>query len=151
MNRILTALPVFFGALLLCCAARAATGLGIELGDDVSSVRQALQTEMPEETEMSPAMGSSVIHLRTRGIWVFLTAGKVATIRLDAPYAAAVNGIRIGDGYGKLMSTMGQPKFAFPFGNLQAFTYPLDGSSYIRFDLDEDGVQIIYILPARKK
>lgn len=132
-------------------------GVGFKLGDDVQTVKAALKTELdPEPMERNPALppsaidinkGKTVLHLRTRGIWAFFNPdGKVVTIRLDAPFRGDVKGIRLGDRLPKLTATLGQPlKKPWGFGSAQTYQYALDDSAYSNFNLNDDGVQIIFI------
>jgi hypothetical protein len=133
-------------------------GLPVKLGDEVQTVKASLNTALdPEPIERSPALpagavdvnkGKSVLHLRTKGIWVFFNpAGKAETIRLDAPYSGNVKGIKIGDTSQKLISTLGQPikKPWTVFLTLQAYQYVLDDTAYVNFNVGDDGVQYIFV------
>ncbi|MCX7173036.1 MAG: DUF2145 domain-containing protein [Proteobacteria bacterium] len=134
------------------------SGLGFDLGDDVQTVKAALKTAIdPEPMErnaalpaiaMDPNRGKTFLHLRTKGIWAFFNArGKLETIRLDAPFSNAVLGIRIGDSLGKLTSTLGNPlkKPWIAFGTLEVYQFALDDTAYVNFDVNDDGVQLIFI------
>jgi hypothetical protein len=134
-------------------------GLGFKLGDDISTVKDALHTSTePDELVRNPALpafvtdpnkGKKELHLRTRGVWVFFNpTGNVDTIRLDAPYAGTVLGIKLGDSLEKVTSTLGKPvkKPPFTLPGQQALIYVLDDSAYARFDVSDDGVQTIFII-----
>lgn len=134
-------------------------GLGFKLGDDVPTVQAALNTKMEVEPETrnpalpsfvtDPNKGKTDLHLRTRGVWVFFNpAGRVETIRLDAPYSGSVLGIKIGDSLDKLTSALGKPvkKPPFALAGQQALIYVLDDAAYVRFDVNDDGVQTIFII-----
>ena len=135
----------------------AVSGVGFKLGDDIQTVKAALKTSIdPEPMERSPALsaatdpnkGKTVLHLRTKGIWAFFSpAGKVETIRLDAPYSDAVLGIKLGDSLEKLTARLGAPikKPWAAFVTMQAYQYVLDDSAYVNFDLNDDGVQYIFL------
>lgn len=133
-------------------------GLPLKLGDEVQAVKAALNTSLdPEPIERSPLLpagatdpnkGKSVLHLRTKGIWVFFNAaGKAETIRLDAPYAEAIKGIKIGDSTQKLTTTLGQPikKPWSVFGTMQAYQYVLDDTAYVNFSVNDDGIQYVFV------
>ncbi len=133
--------------------------LGFKLGDDIPSVQTALNTQMQVEPEVrnpalpsfvaDPNKGKTDLHLRTRGIWVFFNpAGHVETIRLDAPYTGNVLGIKIGDSLSKITSTLGKPvkKPPLVMPGTQALIYVLDDAAYVRFDVNDDGVQTILII-----
>lgn len=132
--------------------------LGFKLGDDVSRVKSALRTTAETEPMArsvalppgipDPNKGKSVLHLRTRGVWAFFNAsGNVESIRLDAPFAGTVLGIRLGDDTKKVTSKLGKPiKNPFPaFLVMQGYQYVLDDSAYVTFDVNDDGVQVIFI------
>jgi hypothetical protein len=131
--------------------------VGFKLGDDVQTVKAALKTDLdPEPMERNALLpptasdinkGKSVLHLRTKGIWAFFNPnGKVETIRLDAPFSGAVKGIALGDSLSKLTSTLGKPlKQPWAYGLTQVYRFALDDLAYSNFDLDDNGVQIIFI------
>lgn len=132
-------------------------GLKFKLGDDVNTVKSALQTDLnPEPMDKNPALpspafdpnkGKTILHLRSKGIWVFFNqAGKAETIRLDAPFANAVMGIKLGDNVEKITSTLGKPikKPWSVFMSMQAYQYAPDDYQYVTFDVNDDGVQYVF-------
>ena len=60
---------------------------------------------------VSPIMErKTFLHLKTKGIWAFFDKNdKVATIRLDALFKDAVNGIKIGDTLSDVKAALGEP------------------------------------------
>jgi hypothetical protein len=134
-------------------------GLGFKLGDDVSTVKAALNTKMDVEAQSrnpalpsfinDPNKGKTFLHLRTRGVWVFFnSAGQVETIRLDAPYPGTLLGVAIGDSLDKVSSTLGKPVKKPPFAmpGQQSLIYVLDDAAYVRLDISDDGVQTMLII-----
>lgn len=132
--------------------------VGFKLGDDVAAVKTALKTTVDTEPmARNPALppnaldinkGKTILHLRTKGVWAFFNpSGTVETIRLDAPFAGDVMGIKLGDDVKKLTSKLGNPiKKPYPaFLTMQAYQYALDDSAYVTFDVNDDGVQYIFI------
>ncbi|MHB1238117.1 MAG: hypothetical protein ACYCY7_11220 [Gallionella sp.] len=147
----LPALPAF-------SAEKELVGLKFKLDDDINTVKSALHTDMsPEPMPRNPLLpptaydvnkGKTVIHLRSKGIWVFFDpAGKAQTIRLDAPFADTVLGIKLGDNVDKITSTLGKPiKTPWTvFMTMQAYQYAPDDYEYVTFDVNDDGVQYIMI------
>ena len=133
-------------------------GLGFKLGDPVATVKAALKTDMePEPMQRSPILpanvpdlnkGKSALHLRTKGIWAFFDAtGAVYSIRLDAPFAGSVLGVKLGDTAKQVTEKLGNPikKPTTVFLTMQAYQYVLDDTAYATFDTNDDGVQIIFI------
>ncbi len=133
-------------------------GLGIRLGEDISSVKVALHTDIdPEPIPRNPALppnapdfnrGRTLLHLRTKGVLVvFGQDGRSLVIRLDSPYSGSVMGIRLGDGADRIAAKLGKPiKKPWPaFMNMQAYRYVLDDSAYVTFDVSDNGVQYIFI------
>lgn len=132
-------------------------GLKFKLGDDINTVKTALHTELnPEPMERNAALphnafdinkGKTVLHLRSKGIWVFFNpAGKTETIRLDAPFANSVLGISLGDSVDKITSSLGKPikKPFSAFMTMQAYQYAPDDYQYVTFYVNDDGVQYIF-------
>jgi hypothetical protein len=104
---------------------------------------------MPEHTE-SIYEGATGLRLKTRGVWFFFNKdGRIYTIRLDAPFRGAVNGVRIGDPAAKMLDVLGQPvktlKAPVRLG-APAFLYYLDDETTARFDLDDDNqVETVFL------
>ncbi|MCW3481984.1 hypothetical protein OL229_20880 [Neisseriaceae bacterium JH1-16] len=128
------------------------------LGDDAATVKAKLKADMdPEPMARNPALpagafdvnkGKTFIHLRTKGVWVFFDRdGKSETIRLDAPFSGDVKGVKLGDDDKKLVAALGKPitKPGSAFLTMTAYKYVWDDSAYVDFDLNEDGVQYIFI------
>jgi tryptophanase len=132
-----------------------AAGLNFKLGDDVSTVKTALHTNIdPEPIESAlPAgfnmnAGKSILHMRTKGITINFNKKEIAElIKIDEAYSGSVAGVKLGDSEKTLRSVMGKPvKTPTPLGANQIFLYALDDTAYIRFDVNENnGVQAIYI------
>jgi|SRR5450830_84492 len=128
-------------------------GLTFKIGDDVATVKTALHTKLdPEKVDNGlPApfnTGQSVLHLRTKGIWVFFNKkDTVTSIKFDEPYAGTIAGVKLGDSEKNVRAVLGKPvKAPWAFGTSQAFLYVLDDTAYVRFDIaDADGVRAIYI------
>ncbi|MGF6773953.1 hypothetical protein P3T18_006467 [Paraburkholderia sp. GAS199] len=131
--------------------------LGFKLGDDVATVKAALKTSadvepMPRNPLLPtnvPDMnkGKSILHLRTKGIWVFFNAaGTAETIRLDAPFSGDVMGVTIGEDIKKVTAKLGNP-ISKPntILTMQTYRYVLDDSAYVTFNANDDGVQVIFI------
>ncbi len=132
--------------------------LGFKLGDDVATVKAALSTNAePEPMLKSPLLpanvpdlnrGKTVLHLRTKGIWVFFdTNGSAETIRLDAPFNGDVLGVKLGETTKQVIKKLGNPikKPGAAFGALQTYRYVIDDSAYVTYDTNDDGVQMIFI------
>jgi len=133
-----------------------AEGISFKLRDDLQTVKNALKTDLdPEPMEnTSPSgfpnfnAGKTVLFLRTKGIRVFFNkAGIAETIRFDPPFAGSISGIKLGDTEKKVRDLKGKPiKNPWQFGAAQVFSYVLDDTAYIRFDINEsEGVQTIFI------
>lgn len=152
-------------SILICSVVLAASGwaqqvkvegLTFKIGDDVTTVKTGLHTNLdPEPMESSmptsisnPNSGKTFIHLRTKGIWAFFNKKEIVeSIRFDAPFAGSIAGVKLGDSEKTVRTVMGKPiKTPWAFGANQAFLYVLDDTAYIRFDINEaEGVQTIFI------
>ena len=157
------ATALIFGVAILfpvsgCAQMNAMPSVAFKLGDDFATVKAALHTTvdpeaMPRNAALptyvpDPNKGKSFLHLRTKGIWAFFSsAGTVDTIRLDAPFAGDVMGVKLGDDAHKVMSALGNPisKPTTAVGVMQAYRYVLDDSAYVVFDINDEGVQYIFI------
>ena len=129
-----------------CGAALAQTanieGMPIQVGDTLDKVQDVYKSTMVPEPVTSIHEGEKGLRLKTRGIWFFFDkGGKIDTIRLEAPFTGAVNGVRIGDTAAKLREALGEPvKTLKPPVTPQydAYLYYIDDRTTARFDLDGD-------------
>lgn len=131
--------------------------LGFKLGDDVATVKAALKTNVDAEPiPKNPILpsnvpdinrGKTVLHLRTRGIWVFFNpAGTAETIRLDAPFSGDVLGVKVGEDIKQVTAKLGKPiSRPTTLLTMQIYRYVLDDSAYVTFNANDDGVQMIFI------
>jgi hypothetical protein len=132
--------------------------LGFKLGDDVTTVKAALKTKAePEPMAKNPLLpanapdinrGKTFLHLRTKGIWVFFTpTGTADIVRLDAPFAGDVLGVKLGDTAKQITEKLGNPikKPDVAFMSMQSYLYTLDDSAYVNYIANDNGVQMIFI------
>jgi len=115
------------------------------VGESLEQVRQAFSLT----TDPEVSGGHSSYRLQDRGIWIFLNnENKVYTVRLDAPYAAPVHGIRIGDSRATLNASLGEPKTTLPSVVPHGgYIYEFESSHKIRYDFDAtDKVNTIFVL-----
>ena len=133
-------------------------GLPIHIGDNVQEIQSALHTRMePEDisTPLPTGTTASEIHLKTKGVWVFFSPSGISqTIRLDAPFAGSIGGIKIGNSRTHIINTIGKPAFDLTnlhtrIDGLTPIQYYLDENTLIRFDFDaDDEVMTMYITKA---
>ena len=101
-----------------------------------------LKTPLLPANVPDPNKGKTVLHLRTKGIWVFFNpTGKVDTIRLDAPFAGDVLGVKLGDTVKQVLKKLGNPikKPSTAFITMKSYRYALDDSAYVNYDANDDG------------
>ena len=119
----------------------------VRVGDPVQRVQQIYDLrDLPTRNSSSSASYDASYHLSNRGLWFFFKEGKVQTIRIEAPFAGAVDGIRIGDPKSKLLRLKGKPKRApWEFGGNDAYAYG-EGASFVRYDVSRstDKVETIF-------
>ena len=118
--------------------------VGVKLDDSVAAVQSSLHTDLQPEP-MGDPFGTTMIHLRSKGIWVFFgKASRVSTIRLDRPYSGDVMGIKIGDRITSLISKLGAPiRQETVFSDKDTYVYAPDDTEYVQFDVANDIVQDI--------
>lgn len=123
--------------LLAACAAAMPGSSGqpegspVRLGASVADVQRILGTSAAPVNEGSAAG----INLPARGVHVlFDRQGQVSTVRMDAPFAAPVLGIRIGDTEEFLLQKMGRPHLKIRADGQTGFSYypdPLTMLTYV--------------------
>jgi len=83
-------------------------GLPIQVGDTYDEVKAAYQTDLKPQPMSTP--GSTGLRLKTKGVWFFFgEEGAIYTIRLDAPFAGNIGGVKIGDSFDVMTSKLGDP------------------------------------------
>ena len=127
--------------------------LPIKLGDTYDNVKEAYQTTLePETLERSAIPGSTSLRLKTKGVWFFFDrSGKIYTIRLDAPFAGKVAGIKIGDTTARMMKVLGKPaKTPVPITNMmpRSFIYYPDDTTTVQFQTapNTEDIETIFIV-----
>jgi len=133
---------------------KAIQGLPVALGDSIEKVQSALGTTMQaEESKSAVQTNTKQLRLKTQGIWVFFDQdGKAYNIRLDAPFAGNIGGVKIGDSKAALTEKLGKPakvmKGMMPgFRTQEPYLYYIDDRTTVRFDFDRDGeIETAYIL-----
>jgi hypothetical protein len=129
-------------------------GLPIKLGDSIEAVKAALGTTLEaEDSKSAVRRNTKSLRLKTKGIWVFFDQdGRSYNIRLDAPFAGNIAGVKIGDSRARLQETLGKPhkviKSVFPSTlRPEPYLYYIDDLTTVRFDFDGDGeIETAFIL-----
>lgn len=148
-----------------------AVGLPFGFGATVAQVQAALGTQQAPEsyrwqnpvTGKTEELGTQLRHVPS-GVWLFWSpAGVLTTIRLDAPFAGSIGGVRIGDTRATVVARRG----AFPpappaldasaevrrvLDNLQRTRprYVIGGEYGAGYDFgDGDAVRTIFLTPQR--
>jgi hypothetical protein len=95
-----------------------AGGLSVAFGSTVLQVQSALGTSEPPRPSQSfniasgklEDQGETQLRVALSGIWVFFDReGRARTIRLEAPFAGNIGGVRIGDSRATLVARLGEP------------------------------------------
>jgi hypothetical protein len=124
--------------------------LGISIGDNIATVKLALNTQADPEPFKSvvPNARQSLLRQNTKGIWVFFNdEGLVDLIRLQRPFDAPIVGIRLGDHLTQLMEKRGKPIRKWEFGENMAYLYPLDDTLFVRYDVNKSReVETIFLM-----
>ena len=128
-------------------------GLPIKFDDSIEVVKTTLRTTMePEEATSAGQRNTKQLRLKTKGIWVFFDkTGHVMNIRLDAPFAGNIGGVRIGDSIVLLEKTLGKPAKLLKMGiqlpdRNDPYLYYIGDITTARFDFDRDGqIETIFL------
>jgi hypothetical protein len=117
-------------------------GMPIQVGDTLDKVQDFYKTTMVPEPVKTFTGEVTGLQLKTKGVWFFFDKdGKIDTIRLDAPFKGAVNGVRIGDSTVKMRGVLGEPikTLKRPFSSQSSgHIYIVDDRTTARFDVDDD-------------
>ncbi|WP_374326671.1 hypothetical protein [Azonexus sp.] len=120
----------------------------VKLGDSWPDAQAALDTTAALEPYFNdPAVQSGWhINLFERGIWLFLDdALRIRTLRFDAPFAGAIDGVRIGDTSRQVRQIKGKFDRKWPVNDGRK-TWLYD-SPFVRFDFNvaSDTVETIFL------
>ena len=123
--------------------------LGISIGDTLAKVKERFSTSLePQPYQSDSTQTATLLELADRGLSLFFDhAGKVSTIRLNAPFAGAIGGVRIKDPREALIQARGEPLRQWKLGAHQAHLYALDGRTRVRYDVRNGTVETIFLLP----
>jgi hypothetical protein len=123
-------------------------GLKAALGDPIERVRTAYNIKNEPFTS-----GRSLMHrVPLEGLFFFFDKDSTLyQVRMDAPFAGSVQGIRIGDLLDKVLQQLGQPYTApWDFGGNKAHAFQL-GQIVLRYDIAKDGkVATMMVFPQGK-
>ncbi len=124
--------------------------LGISIGDTLAKVKELLSTSLePQPYKSDSTQAATTLELADKGMSFFFDhTGKVSTIRLNAPFAGAIGGVRIKDPREVLIQSRGEPLKQWKFGEDQAHLYALDGRTRVRYDVRNGTVETIFLLPS---
>ncbi len=109
-------------------------GVKVALGQSLDAVTAAYPSGKPTTVSDKPALW-----LQSNGLYFFFTNDKtLENIRLDAPFAGSVNGVKLGDSFDDVKKRLGQPLNSLDFGDDKANLYRV-GDINLRFDVDKSG------------
>jgi hypothetical protein len=149
--------PALLSLLILAAAPSIAEatnieGLKISVGDTLGKVQEAYQTTREPEPERSAGVKNATsLRLKSKGVWFFFDQDKIYTIRLEAPFAGSVNGLKIGDSEEKMREVLGKPvKVVKPFVSDRAprnYIYHLDDITTANVEVNPDNeVETIFLV-----
>ena len=120
----------------------------VKLGELWQDAREALATARPLEPYFNdPAVQLGwQLKLEERGIWMFLDDEfRVRTLRFDAPFAGAIDGVHIGDTARRVRQIKGKVDRKWPVDDGRK-TWLYD-SPFVRFDfnVETDAVETIFL------
>ena len=149
--------PALLSLLILAAAPSIAEatnieGLKVSVGDTLGQVREAYQTTRePEPVRSAGVKTATSLRLKTKGVWFFFDQDTIYTIRLEAPFAGSVNGLRIGDSEAKMREALGKPvKLIKPIGGDDGprnYIYHLDDITTANVEVNPDNeVETIFLV-----
>jgi hypothetical protein len=132
---------------------RPIAGLGVTIGDTIATIKEVFKTDLDPElyqpTGSTPSSHapSPLLRQATKGAWFFFDQqGRLERIRLQQPFIAPINGIKLGDTLAQLTEIRGKPIRRWSFGNDEAYLYPSDDVVYVRYDINKSGeVETIFL------
>ena len=154
--RTLVRAPACLAAAALCAALAACAvspeqlglpaGSPVRLGSSVAQTQQALG--ISTEPTRGGVMSELILPLDARGIQVFFDkADRVRTVRLRAPYAQPVMGIRIGDAGSDVLAKLGKPAAQARAEGQTGYTYHPDEITLLTYVVGGDGrVETIFVV-----
>lgn len=139
-------------AMLAACAASSANlgqpaGSPVRLGSTVAEARQALGTSIEPVRDAAPP-AELTLAADAQGVQLFFDkADRVRTVRLRAPYAAPVMGVRIGDPVERVLSAQGKPYAKATASGQTGYTYHPDSITILTYFVGTDErVEAIFLV-----
>lgn len=117
--------------------------LKIEKGMTISTVEGVLGFKLTIEKQREEHFQADMAHLEDRGVWLFFTpeTQELYTIRYEAPFPLAIEGVRIGDTKKMVKELRGKPLRVDPFPYPHSETIWIYGKSkdpdWVRFDFEK--------------
>jgi hypothetical protein len=109
--------------------------LTIVEGEPMASVQTKLGLKSAPELDDEDPRGTTFYHFADLGAWVFFTGeGQVKSIRFNAPFALAVDGVCIGNTRDEVMKVRGRPDRFHPIDDKERWIYY--GPPFLRVDFD---------------
>jgi hypothetical protein len=128
-------------------------GLPIKIGDSIEEVQKALGTRMEPEPYQSPGAQTAnpvkklQLRLKTKGVWVIFEKEKATTIRIDAPFAGNIEGVKLGDSERKIEKTFGKAIKQGNLGSSTTYQYYFNDVTTTEFVVNNSGtLETIFLL-----
>jgi hypothetical protein len=124
-------------------------GLPVTLGDTLAKVQATYNTTLEAEPYKSSVNSNgTALRLKSKGVWLFFNSdGRIVTIRLDAPFAQGIGGIKIGSTVEQMKQVRGEPVKQFEMAGDQAYLYPLNDVVSVRYNVNANQrVETIFLV-----
>jgi hypothetical protein len=122
------------------------TGILAELDASAQQSKEHCMTSSNRVSYRSTVPGMTNVHLANEGMWCFFDpSNQLSSVRIEAPFTAAVDGVKIGDSLEQVNAVLGASVKNFPFADSRAYLYFKNPKTFERFDVHDGVVRAIFV------
>lgn len=129
-------------------------GLRVQLGASAETVQNAYGIAGPPRPMHKDKPTTKMLRAPVLGLSFFFEGNDcLSNIRMDAPFAGSVAGLKLGESLAKMKKLLGEPmRPPWSFNRQQAHIYPLTPAALARYDVSPNGgITSMFVMDNRNR